>query len=138
MRLLTHNMLLCNTKRCLTECGEAKTDDAGPPNFPLMILPAKEGGVVVRDAEFREDLVRNMLSKLDWAALRLGAQCVGVADLPEAPPTTEQLTEEVLRKLHHLLFEVHVQEGQLQCRHCERMFPISNGIPNMLLNDDEV
>lgn len=33
--------------------------------------------------------------------------------------------------------QVDVLEGTLQCPESGRLFPISRGIPNMLLNDDE-
>lgn len=34
--------------------------------------------------------------------------------------------------------QVEVQEGDLVCPETGRKFPISKGIPNMLLNEDEV
>ena len=43
-----------------------------------------------------------------------------------------------LRAFHHALLEVHVQEGYLVCPDSGRRFPITKGIPNMLLNEDEV
>ena len=33
--------------------------------------------------------------------------------------------------------QLHVEEGQLICPESGRRFPISKGIPNMLLNEDE-
>jgi multifunctional methyltransferase subunit TRM112 len=39
--------------------------------------------------------------------------------------------------LHRLLLELHVSEGNLECPDTGRLFPISSGIPNMLLNEDE-
>lgn len=36
------------------------------------------------------------------------------------------------------LVQVEVQEGLLVCPESGRKFPIKNGIPNMLLNEDEV
>lgn len=36
------------------------------------------------------------------------------------------------------LVQVEVQEGTLVCPESGRRFPIKNGIPNMLLNEDEV
>ena len=62
----------------------------------------------------------------------------------------------LLSELHHLLFEVHVIEGFLICPesgnpkpissvaifmidiYAGRKFPIHDGIPNMLLHEDEV
>ena len=36
------------------------------------------------------------------------------------------------------VFQVEVIEGKLVCPESGREFPINNGIPNMLLNEDEV
>jgi multifunctional methyltransferase subunit TRM112 len=46
--------------------------------------------------------------------------------------------EEILKKLHQVLLEVEVLEGDLVCPETGRKFPISNGIPNMLVNEDEL
>lgn len=45
--------------------------------------------------------------------------------------------EEILKKLHHVLLEVEVVEGELECPETGRKFPIKNGIPNMLVSEDE-
>ena len=41
----------------------------------------------------------------------------GVDDLPEAPPSEAQLQEDddLLKRLHHALLEVHLEEGALIC-----------------------
>jgi uncharacterized protein YbaR (Trm112 family) len=36
------------------------------------------------------------------------------------------------------LSQLHVQEGALVCRRCSRQYPITQGIPNMLLTESEV
>ena len=46
--------------------------------------------------------------------------------------------EEFLKKLHHVIMEIDVIDGELECPQSGRKFPISRGIPNMLLNEDEV
>ena len=43
-----------------------------------------------------------------------------------------------LRAFHHALLEVHLEEGALVCPETGRAFKVSKGIPNMLLNEDEV
>lgn len=53
-------------------------------------------------------------------------------------PADIQNDMETLQKLHHILLEVDVVEGTLECPETGRIFPINNGIPNMLLNEDEV
>ena len=45
--------------------------------------------------------------------------------------------ETFLRKMHHILLEVEVMKGTLQCPESGHVFPISHRIPNMLLSDDE-
>lgn len=57
-------------------------------------------------------------------------------DLPAEPPQPND--EESLRKTHHALFEVEVIQGDLICPETGRKFPIKQGIPNMLLNEDEI
>lgn len=53
--------------------------------------------------------------------------------------TQEQLTEEENMKfMHHCLFEVGVTEGFLVCNNCEKEYIVNKGIPNLVLNDDEV
>lgn len=46
--------------------------------------------------------------------------------------------EAFLRLTHKLLLDVHVTEGALICPETGRRFPIHEGIPNMLLHEDEV
>ena len=45
---------------------------------------------------------------------------------------------EILTYIHHILFEVLIEEGSLICKNCGKEYEIKNGIPNMVLNDDEV
>jgi multifunctional methyltransferase subunit TRM112 len=39
---------------------------------------------------------------------------------------------------HRRTLQIHIMEGALVCPNCARRYPIKNGIPNMLLNEDEV
>ena len=48
------------------------------------------------------------------------------------------LNEEVLQQIHHALLELEVMSGKLVCAHCGREYIIEQGIPNMLLREDEV
>ena len=58
--------------------------------------------------------------------------------LPQEAPKEDENDESILKSIHHALIEVEVIEGKLVCPESGREFPISNGIPNMLLNEDEV
>ena len=124
MKLLTHNLLRCNIK--------------GVTNgYPLRIEATERA---VEPAEFDASFVVKMLGRVDWAALRRGA---GDLDPALAASLPEQLTpellrsEDVLRAVHHVLLEVVVVEGALVCPESGRRFPVSKGIPNMLLRHDE-
>lgn len=79
---------------------------------------------------------------------------MGDTSLPEEQP--DAMSEEQLKALHHVLMEVspsddpiigpaegsaegeltesqmHVEEGSMTCRGCGHIYPISNGIPNMV------
>ena len=61
------------------------------------------------------------------------------AGLPPDPPGEELLSDEAfLQAYHHALLEVHLAEGALVCPETGRKFPVSNGIPNMLLREVRV
>uniref|UniRef100_K3WI03 Multifunctional methyltransferase subunit TRM112-like protein n=1 Tax=Globisporangium ultimum (strain ATCC 200006 / CBS 805.95 / DAOM BR144) TaxID=431595 RepID=K3WI03_GLOUD len=125
MRLITHNMLMCNKKGVVN-------------GFPLRI-EIEEVEVVASD--FHIEFIRKMLAKIDWAAFLAGAKALSVADgLPEqmGAEAIESVGEDVLRKVHHALLEVHVKKGKLICPESGREFNIIDGIPNMLLREDEV
>lgn len=67
------------------------------------------------------------------------AEVVGLhEDIPKEFSEDIATNESVLQKLHHLLLEIDILEGQLECPETGRVFPIKDGIPNMLLNEDEV
>eukprot|EP00898_Chlorokybus_atmophyticus_P005520 jgi/Chlat1/596/Chrsp103S01029 len=122
MRLLTHNLLASNVR--------------GVQNgYPLGIKADK---VEVKEVPYNPDLLRNFWAKIDYAALR-GAAAAISEDLPELQDaSTMPDDEEFMHKLHRALLEVHVEEGELICPETGRKFPIKKGIPNMLLNEDEV
>ncbi|KAF0691966.1 Aste57867_16872 [Aphanomyces stellatus] len=121
MRLITHNMLMCNKK--------------GVENgFPLVLKP-EETEVV--PSEFSATFIVKMIAKLDWAAFKAGASALQL-DVPETVTEEDKANEEVLKKIHHALLDVHVKKGSLVCPESGREFPIVDGIPNMLLREDEV
>ena len=126
MKLLTHNLLTCNIK--------------GVKNgFPLIIDAAE---VVVKEADFNPDFIARMLYKLEWKALISAAQNLGHGkSLPEDIAGREKElseNEEFLKDTHHVLMEIEIIEGNLICPETGRKFPISKGIPNMLLKEDEI
>ncbi|KDR17916.1 multifunctional methyltransferase subunit TRM112-like protein isoform X2 [Zootermopsis nevadensis] len=124
MKLLTHNML---TSKCL------KGVNVG---YPLGIV-AKD--VKVLETEFNSEFVSRIIPKLDWDTLWNAADSIGHAgDLPRAVCDDYENDVEFLKKVHHVLVEVEVIEGELVCPESGRKFSINKGIPNMLLNEDEL
>jgi uncharacterized protein YbaR (Trm112 family) len=59
--------------------------------------------------------------------------------LPESVGEAQLAGDEAfLRAFHHALLEVHLEEGSLVCPETGRRFKVAKGVPNMLLNEDEV
>lgn len=131
MRLLTHNYLQSNVKG--TEKG-----------YPLLIEPDE---VVIEESPVDRELLTKLLPKLDYVVLRAAAEQISsnnseeilIPALPETCPIgDDQLTDEVLAKLHTVIMDVHLIEGHLVCPDTGRKFPVKEGIPNMILHEDEV
>jgi len=120
MRLIVQNLLMCNAKGCRGH------------NKPLLIQPQE---VVEGTQEFNPDLTRRMLSKLDWGHLTSAASALGQM-LPESITEEALQDENTLRLLHHVMFNLEVQSGVLQCSDCGRVYPVEKGIPNMVLEED--
>ncbi|CAD7004679.1 multifunctional methyltransferase subunit TRM112-like protein [Ceratitis capitata] len=124
MRLSTYNFLT------------SKAIKGVKVGFPLKLTIAKKDVV---ESEFNATFIERLLPRLDWPAIRLAAEIADLADdIPSEQPANIAENEELLKKLHHLLLEIDVLEGQLECPETGRVFPITDGIPNMLLNEDEV
>lgn len=124
MKLLTHNMM---TSKCIRGVNVG---------FPLGIVVKETKEVSV---DFNPEFVCRMLPKLDWDALYQAAQTLGCAEgIPKALASNYEQDQEFLKRVHHILFEVEIVAGELVCPETGRKFPITNGIPNMLLNEDEV
>ncbi|GFU03942.1 multifunctional methyltransferase subunit TRM112-like protein [Nephila pilipes] len=124
MKLLTHNFL---SSKCL------KRVNVG---FPLGIVP-KEVQEVKMD--FNAEFISKMVPKVDWDVLCAAAETVGhLNDLPRTVSPQFENDEEFLRKAHHVLLEIELISGELVCPETGVTFPVSDGIPNMLANEDEV
>ncbi|OCT81726.1 multifunctional methyltransferase subunit TRM112-like protein [Xenopus laevis] len=122
MKLLTHNMLRSHVT------GVTR-------GFPLLIR-AEE--VKLSSVDFNQDFVTRMIPKLEWEALVEAAESLGHgSNLPRELETGYEKNEDFLKKVHHVLLEVEVIEGALKCPESGTEFPITRGIPNMLINEEE-
>ena len=123
MRLITHNMLHSAHKKGVRV------------GYPLNLVVSKHESI---EQPMNADFLKERIPRLNWSALRSAAQAVGIA-LPETLDLSSVLeNEDMLETVHHALMEVHVIEGYLECPESQRRFPIHGGIPNMLLNEDEI
>lgn len=95
--------------------------------------------VKVSKVDFNPEFITRMIPKLDWTVLYTTAESIGHSeDLPKQIAENFENDPEFLKKAHFILMEVDVVTGELICPETGRKFPINNGIPNMLLNEDEV
>ena len=110
MKLITHNIMMCNKKGCTTN------------NFPLKLIANKvemynEDSVM----EYTKPLMQRLFEKLDMDALRLTVnelQWEGVAPIPEDDIITSQNlveSDEFLMNLHEICCKRHITEGSMCC-----------------------
>eukprot|EP00347_Sterkiella_histriomuscorum_P018846 403343946 len=128
MKLITHNILMCNRKGC------------NGNNFPLKLVVNTWKDLDAENAQdYNPALIQRLLEKIEWNALRQTVSTLDWGmDLPEVLTPEMAQDDKVLQDLHKLLIQRQVIEGQMQCPGCERVYEIHNGIPNMLLKEDEV
>jgi multifunctional methyltransferase subunit TRM112 len=96
--------------------------------------------VVVEPQEADLELAKRLIPKLDLATLRSALHDLSESqpDLPDLPENLDANVAAHLDVLHHLLMNVHVRNGALICPESHREFPIRDGIPNMILHEDEI
>lgn len=126
MRLLTHNYLKSNVK--------GTTD-----GYPLDI----EAVTVTEDASpVDRQVVEKFLTKIRYDALYQATQQLAgsTEKMPELPSSLPEggLDDALIAQLHFCLFDVHLIEGFLICPATGRKFPVKDGIPNMILHEDEI
>ncbi|CAH0547724.1 unnamed protein product [Brassicogethes aeneus] len=124
MKLITHNFL---SSKCM------KGVNVG---FPLKISASD---VKVTEVDFNPEFVARIMQKIDYPALYTATESIGhLEDLPKQMVENYENDEHFLKKVHHALLQLEVINGELICPETGRKFPITNGIPNMLLNEDEI
>lgn len=119
MRVIAHNMLKCNVK------GVSQ-------GYPLKIV-VETMEEVDSDQQFDAVAIKNILGRLDREGLVCAAQDLGVEGLD-----FDSEDDSMLERIHHFIFDLSVQDGKLVCPESGREFVIKDGIPNMLLHEDEI
>eukprot|EP00039_Didymoeca_costata_P031089 m.33061 g.33061 ORF g.33061 m.33061 type:complete len:154 (-) comp8484_c0_seq1:807-1268(-) len=120
MKLLTQNMMASHVK--------------GVQNGYPLNLKATE--ITEEEVEFEEEFIVKMLPRIDVTALRTTLGQIGKLELLPATPESPETNTEYLQALHHILLEINIVTGELECPESKTVFPVENGIPNMLLPED--
>ncbi|KAI8636760.1 hypothetical protein BD408DRAFT_425612 [Parasitella parasitica] len=123
MRLITHNMLQCHVKNCNSN------------NFPLRFEDVQ---VELIEADFNVEFLSNIINKIEWDALYNTAVQLGINTIPAQMPENIQDDEALLKIVHNVLLETHIQQGKMVCPNCAHVYKITDGIPNMLLAEHEI
>ncbi|GMR48083.1 hypothetical protein PMAYCL1PPCAC_18278, partial [Pristionchus mayeri] len=126
MKLLTHNFLSSRFLKNVTT------------GYPLK-LTIDEKKVV--EAELDINFLKSVMVKIDYNVLYDVAKSVGEGEnlpSPDSEIDVTSLTELQLNQLHRVLVCLDVVIGSLECPESGRVFPIRDGIPNLLVNEDEV
>ena len=129
MKLITHNIMMCNKKGCTKN------------NFPLKLAVKTFSDFDAENAqEYSPNLMQRLLEKIDWNALRSTVTSIPEwsISLPELVNQDMTQDEKFLKDLHLLLVRRQIVEGSMICPNCDRVYEIKNGIANMLLLEDEV
>ena len=135
MKLITHNILMCNKKGCVQN------------NFPLKLIATQVEIYNEESAmDYSKELMQRLLDKIDYPALYTTVNALNWADVKQLPAPLEggilapELfnDEEFLMNMFEICVKRQISEGAMQCPGCTREYVIKNGIANMLLNEDEV
>uniref|UniRef100_A0A1I7W7X0 Multifunctional methyltransferase subunit TRM112-like protein n=1 Tax=Heterorhabditis bacteriophora TaxID=37862 RepID=A0A1I7W7X0_HETBA len=124
MKLLTHNFL---SSRFLKNVNNG---------YPLIVRSNQKE---IKDVEFNATFVKNMMPKVDYASLYFAAQSIDEAGkMPETLPEDWETNVTVLEELHRVMLCIEIIDGELECPDTGRKFPIKDGIPNLLVSENEV
>jgi multifunctional methyltransferase subunit TRM112 len=113
--------------------------------YPLIIDAT---AVVIEESPVDRDLILATMPKLDYSALLKARSDLADADcckdesipaLPEVLPTDLTTCDDgLIADLSRIVFDVHVMEGKLICPDTKREFIVKDGIPNMIMHEDEI
>lgn len=135
MRLLTHNMLQCNVKKCTR-------------GYPLNLEDIK---YQVQDVEYNREFLERLLPKIDWTAFQTTLCALEWTPRPQTPPIYQhdpvsdepgtvpyvEDDETWWHLLHEYILNRKITHAKMTCSSCQHIFPIRDGIPNMLVREDE-
>ena len=126
MKAITHNILICNIKKC----------EESKKNFPFIIIANK---VENKASKFDINLTKKIYESLDKEALNEFCKDLNMVkyDFTKVDDNIKK-ENEFWEYVHKVIDETLVINGNLKCPNCQREFPIKNGIVDMVLRDDEM
>ena len=126
MKAITHNILICNIKKC----------EDSKKNYPFIIIPNK---IENKPSKFDIDLTKKLYEQLDKEALNQFCKDLNIVkyDFTKIDDNIKK-ENEFWEYVHKVIDETLIIEGNLKCPNCQREFPVINGIPDMVLRDDEM
>eukprot|EP01054_Gregarina_sp_Poly1_P002050 Gregarina_sp_Poly_1__2049@NODE_1539_length_3897_cov_46_140992_g996_i1_p2_GENE_NODE_1539_length_3897_cov_46_140992_g996_i1NODE_1539_length_3897_cov_46_140992_g996_i1_p2_ORF_typecomplete_len157_score32_73Trm112p/PF03966_16/2_7e19Ntox1/PF15500_6/0_21_NODE_1539_length_3897_cov_46_140992_g996_i1215685 len=156
MRLLTHNLLMCNKADCsggfplrielaseeelekrrvhIQEYENAAPKSAADLDSSVSKVAELKNHEIL-PAEMNPVFVRNMLGKIEWPILAEAANQLNL-ELPNCYQESDLENEQFLQSVHRAINEFHVLEGFLICPKCQHRFVIRDGIPDMVVGTD--
>ena len=126
MKAITHNLLVCNIKKC----------EESKKNFPFILIANKVENKV---SNFDINLTKKLFESLDKEALNEFCKDLNIFkyDFTKLDDNIKK-ENEFWEYVHKVIDETLIIEGNLKCPNCQREFPIINGIVDMVLRDDEM
>ncbi|KAK1445092.1 hypothetical protein BgAZ_109980 [Babesia gibsoni] len=119
MRLITHNLIMCNTDKCVG-------------GYPLRIsLSIEDNACKTEPQVLNPQFIRKIIKRMDYPVLVEAAKSIGL-QLPSTYSEEDLEDEKFIAHIHHCILEFHVLEATMQCPKCDRVYKVSKGIPNML------
>lgn len=105
---------MCNAKKC--------------GQYPLTLSAEK---VEELQVEYNDAFMKGILEKIEYHVVVQQAKLLNI-------PLPDSIEECNLELLHKVLVGIEVIQGTMVCDKCSHIFNITDGIPNMLLNPNEV
>jgi multifunctional methyltransferase subunit TRM112 len=112
-------MLQCHAKNCNT--------------YPLSLQDVELESV---ESDFNPEFIKKIISRLDWSAFVETALALGMESLPRELPL--EFSPEFLQNVHNVALNHQIKQGNMLCTGCGHIYPIIDGIPNMLLQNSEI
>ena len=110
---------------------------SGHRQYPLKITAVEVRVDDSSEVGTEVSFVKGILGMLDWQILVHAAAEMGLNTLP--PSLTEDLAKDdaFCRALYHVLMNVHLVKGMLTCPDTGREFPVTDGIVDFTMEEDE-